>query len=30
MDDYLAMLRRRLKVIVVPALFAPLVGFLVS
>jgi uncharacterized protein involved in exopolysaccharide biosynthesis len=30
MDDYLSMLRRRLKVIVVPALFAPLVGFLVS
>ena len=30
MDDYLAMLRRRLKVIIVPALFAPLVGFLVS
>lgn len=30
MDDYLAMLRRRLKVIIVPALFAPLVGYLVS
>jgi uncharacterized protein involved in exopolysaccharide biosynthesis len=30
MDDYLAMLRRRAKVIVVPALLAPLVGFLVS
>jgi uncharacterized protein involved in exopolysaccharide biosynthesis len=30
MDDYLSMLRRRLKVIIVPALFAPLVGFLVS
>src|SRR5215467_3788316 len=30
MDDYLAMLRRRLKVILIPALLAPLVGFLVS
>ena len=30
MDDYLAMLRRRAKVIVVPALLAPIVGFLVS
>ncbi len=30
MDDYLAMLRRRAKVILVPALFAPLAGFLVS
>jgi len=30
MDDYLAMLRRRLKVILVPALLAPLVGFAVS
>jgi uncharacterized protein involved in exopolysaccharide biosynthesis len=30
MDDYLAMLRRRLKVIIVPALFAPLVGYMVS
>ncbi len=30
MDDYLAMLRRRLKVILVPALLAPLAGFLVS
>jgi uncharacterized protein involved in exopolysaccharide biosynthesis len=30
MDDYLAMLRRRAKVIFVPALLAPLVGFLVS
>jgi polysaccharide chain length determinant protein (PEP-CTERM system associated) len=30
MDDYLAMLRRRAKVILVPALLAPLVGFLVS
>lgn len=30
MDDYLAMLRRRAKVILVPALIAPLAGFLVS
>jgi len=30
MDDYLAMLRRRAKIILVPALFAPLAGFLVS
>jgi polysaccharide chain length determinant protein (PEP-CTERM system associated) len=30
MDDYLAMLRRRLRVILIPALFAPLAGFLVS
>jgi len=30
MDDYLAMLRRRAKVILIPALIAPLVGFLVS
>jgi polysaccharide chain length determinant protein (PEP-CTERM system associated) len=30
MDDYLAMLRRRLKVILIPALLAPLLGFLVS
>src|ERR1700729_2630101 len=30
LDDYLAMLRRRAKVILVPALFAPLAGFLVS
>ena len=30
MDDYLAMLRRRLKVIVIPALLAPVAGFLVS
>ena len=30
MDDYLAMLRRRAKVIVIPALLAPLVGFLIS
>ena len=29
MDDYLAMLRRRAKVILIPALLAPLVGFLV-
>jgi polysaccharide chain length determinant protein (PEP-CTERM system associated) len=30
MDDYLAMLRRRLKAILIPALLAPLAGFLVS
>jgi polysaccharide chain length determinant protein (PEP-CTERM system associated) len=30
MDDYVAMLRRRLKVIVVPVLLAPIAGFLVS
>jgi polysaccharide chain length determinant protein (PEP-CTERM system associated) len=30
MVDYLAMLRRRLKVILIPALLAPLAGFLVS
>ena len=30
MDDYLAMLRRRLKVIWIPALLAPLLGFLIS
>ncbi len=30
MDDYLAMLRRRMKVILTPALLAPLAGFLVS
>src|SRR5208283_257468 len=30
MDDYLAMLLRRLKVILILALFAPLAGFLVS
>jgi polysaccharide chain length determinant protein (PEP-CTERM system associated) len=30
MDDYLAMLRRRLKVILIPTLLAPLVGFAVS
>ncbi len=29
-DDYLAMLRRRLKVILIPALVAPLTGLLVS
>ncbi len=28
MDDYLAMLRRRMKVILIPALLAPLAGFL--
>jgi polysaccharide chain length determinant protein (PEP-CTERM system associated) len=30
MDDYLAMLRRRAKMILIPALLAPLAGFLVS
>jgi polysaccharide chain length determinant protein (PEP-CTERM system associated) len=30
MDDYAAMLRRRLKIILIPALLAPLVGFAVS
>jgi polysaccharide chain length determinant protein (PEP-CTERM system associated) len=30
MDDYLAMLRRRLKVILIPALLAPIAGFMVS
>jgi uncharacterized protein involved in exopolysaccharide biosynthesis len=30
MDDYLAMLRRRMKVILIPALLAPLAGFAVS
>jgi polysaccharide chain length determinant protein (PEP-CTERM system associated) len=30
MDDYLAMLRRRIKVILIPALLAPLAGFLIS
>ncbi|HEY3973300.1 MAG TPA: Wzz/FepE/Etk N-terminal domain-containing protein [Candidatus Sulfotelmatobacter sp.] len=30
MDDYLSMLRRRAKVILIPALIAPLIGFLVS
>jgi|HubBroStandDraft_1064217.scaffolds.fasta_scaffold00411_19 uncharacterized protein involved in exopolysaccharide biosynthesis len=30
MDDYLAMLRRRLKVILIPTLVAPLTGFMVS
>jgi len=29
-DDYLAMLRRRLKMILIPALLAPLVGYLIS
>ena len=30
MDDYLAMFRRRMKVILIPALLAPLAGFLGS
>jgi polysaccharide chain length determinant protein (PEP-CTERM system associated) len=30
MDDYLAMVRRRIKVILIPALLAPLAGFMVS
>ena len=30
LDDYLAMLHRRMKVILIPALLAPLAGFLVS
>jgi polysaccharide chain length determinant protein (PEP-CTERM system associated) len=30
MDDYLAMLRRRLKVILIPAFLAPLAGFAIS
>jgi len=30
MDDYLAMLRRRLKIILIPTLLAPLIGFAVS
>jgi len=30
MDDYLAMFRRRAKVILIPALVAPLIGFLIS
>lgn len=30
MDDYLAMVKRRLKVILIPALLAPLAGYLVS
>ena len=30
MDDYLSMLRRRLKVILIPAILAPLAGFLIS
>ena len=30
MDDYLAMLRRRLKIILIPAMLATLAGFLIS
>ena len=30
MDDYLAMLRRRIKVILIPAVLAPFAGFLIS
>ena len=30
MDDYLAMARRRLKVVIVPLLIAPIAGVLVS
>lgn len=30
MDDYLAMVRRRLKVILIPALLAPIAGFMIS
>src|SRR5579863_5257313 len=30
MDDYGAMLRRRAKIILIPALLAPLAGFLIS
>jgi uncharacterized protein involved in exopolysaccharide biosynthesis len=30
MDDYLSMLRRRLKLILIPTLLAPLAGFLIS
>ncbi len=30
MDDYLAMLRRRLKLILIPAILAPIAGFFVS
>jgi len=30
LDDFLAMFRRRLKLILIPALLAPLVGFLIS
>ncbi len=30
LDDYLAMLRRRMKIILIPAILAPLVGFLIS
>ena len=29
-DDYLAMLRRRAKLIVIPMLLAPIAGYLVS
>ena len=29
-DDYLSMLRRRIKLILIPTLLAPLVGFLIS
>src|SRR5919197_3788611 len=29
-DDYLAMLRRRMRVILIPAVVAPVIGFLVS
>src|SRR5437879_12037274 len=30
LDDYLAMIRRRFKVILIPALLAPLAGWLIS
>ena len=30
MDDYMAMVRRRLKVVIVPLLIAPIAGFLIS
>ena len=30
MDDYMAMVRRRLKVVIVPLLMAPLAGFMIS
>ena len=29
-DDYLAMLRRRVKLILIPTLLAPIAGFLIS
>ena len=29
-DDYLAILRRRMKIILIPTLLAPIVGFLIS